>query len=136
MVEKDLSHHAKRHLVRPALQLDEVDGEVLAEEVERDDVKEVQQDGYGVGQDIHEVDHLLQSFVIDDARGEAIEEDVQQVDGEDDGQVEPHAVEIQHGGLPETQLVEKLDVEQIEHPTADAERQQSGQHAVSQQHVR
>jgi hypothetical protein len=32
--------------------------------------------------------------------------------------------------------VEKLDVEQIEHPTANAERQQGSQQTVSQQHIR
>ena len=67
IVEEDLPDHAERHLIGPAQQLDEVNGEVLAEEVERDDVQEIQQDGDGVGHDINEVDELLQPLVVDDA---------------------------------------------------------------------
>ena len=76
MVEKDLPHHAKRHLVRPALQLDEVDGEVFPEETEANDVQEIQEDGCGIGDDVNDVNEGLQFLVIDDARGQAIENDV------------------------------------------------------------
>ena len=85
--------------------------------------------------DVNDVDKALHRLVVDDARGETIEKDVQQVDGENDGQVKLHPIEIKYGSLPQIQLVEKLYVEQIEHPTADAKRQQGGQHTVGQQHV-
>ena len=97
-----------------------------AEEVEAYDVQEIQQDSDSIADDINDVDKALQSFVVDDAWRETIENDVQQVDGENDGQVKLHPIEIKCGSLPYIQLMEKLDVEQIEHPAADAERHQSG----------
>ena len=98
-------------------------------------VHEIQQNGGRIADDVNNVDKALKPLVVFDVRREAIEKDVQQVDAEDDRQVEPHPVEIQRQGLPHVELVEKLDVEQIEHPTADADCQQGSQQPIDQQHV-
>ena len=94
IVEKDLSGHAKRHLVGLAQQLDEIYGEVFPKEMETNDVQEIQEDGNGVGDEINDVDDALKSLFVDNARRKAIEQDVQQVDAENDGKVEPHPAEI------------------------------------------
>ena len=122
IVEEDLSDHAKRHLIGMDEHLEEIRGEMFPEEMEAYNVQEIHQDGNGIGYNVNDVNERLQLFFVDDARGETVEEDVQKVDAKHDGQIEPHAVEIKQQGLPCVQLMEKLDVEQIEHPTADAER--------------
>ena len=104
--------------------------------METDDVQEIQENGNGIGSDVNDVDEALKSFIVYDPRWETIIEDVQQVDAEDNGQVEPHPIEIKRQGLSQIQLMEKLDVEQIEHPAADAEGHQSGYQSVNQQHIR
>ena len=109
-----------------AQQFDEIYSKVPAEEVETDDVQEIQEDSNSIGDDVNDVNEVLQPLVVDDARWETIEKDIQQVDSENDRQVKLHPVEIEYGSLPHIQLVEKLDIEQIEHPAADAECQQSG----------
>ena len=85
----------ERHLFGTAEQLDEVDGEVLPEEMETDDIQEVGKDGKGVERDIYDVDETLQAFVVNKPRRETIEEDGQDVDSEDDGKVETHPIEIE-----------------------------------------
>ena len=76
IVEKDLPDHTKRHLIGMEKHLDEVDGEVFPEETEANDVQEIQEDGCGIGDDLKDVNEGLQFLVIDDARGQAIENDV------------------------------------------------------------
>ena len=132
IVEENLSDHAKRHLVGMDKQFQEMDSEVLAEEMETHDVQEVQQDGNGIGDNVDDVDESLELFFVNDARGETVIHDGQQVDAEDDRQVEAHAVEVELQGLPCVQLVEELQVEQIEHPTADADYQQGGYQPIEQ----
>ena len=127
--------YTKRHFVRMDQHLDEIHLKVFAEEVETDDIHEIQEDSNSIADDVNDIDNALQRLVVDEARGETIEKDVQQVDGKDNGQVKLHSVEIKRQSLSQIELVEKLDVEQIEHPTADAECQQGGQHTVGQQHV-
>jgi hypothetical protein len=135
IVEKDLSHHAKRHLVGMAQELDEIDGEVFPEEVETDDVHEIQQDDESIANDIQEVDDTLKPLIVNDARGKTIENEAGDIDAEDNGQVEPHAIEIQRRRLSDFQLVEKINVEHIEHPAADAQGHKGGEQPVEQQHV-
>ena len=102
---------------------DEINREVFPEEVEANNIEEIQENGKSVEGDINDVDDVLQPFVVDDFCGITIKKDGQDVDSEDDGKVEPHAVKIKRYRFFHVQLVEKLDVEQIKHPTADANRQ-------------
>ena len=109
---------------------DEVEGEVPPEEVEAYDVDEIQKDGRRVDEDINEIDDALDTFFIYGERRETIVDDDGQVDGDDHGQVEAHPLEIKPYGLAEAQLVEKMEVEQIEHPTANADGQQDSRQTV------
>ena len=127
--------HAKRHLVGATQQLEEVGSEVFPKEMEADDVQEIQEDGHAVGNNVDDVNEALKPFPVNDSRGKTIEKDGQQIDAEDNGQVETHPIDIECQGLSQVELVEKLDVEQIEHPAADTECQQGGQQSVDQQHV-
>ena len=109
---------------------------MLGEEVEPYDINEIQQDGDGVEADIQDVDHPLPAFVVDAPRGETIIEDTGQGDDHDDGQVETHPVDIQRQRLAQVELVEKLLVEQIEQPAADAEGHQGGDDPIDHLHIR
>jgi hypothetical protein len=55
--------------------LDEVHGEVLPKEMEANDVQKIQEDGNCIGDNIDDVNEALQFFVVDDARGQTIEND-------------------------------------------------------------
>ena len=114
----------------------QVDGQMLPEKMEAYDVHEVQEDGCAVGDDKDHVDDALRHLVDDFLRGKAIIEDERQVEYHQYGQVEAHPFEIQPERLAEAELVEKLQVEQIHQPPADAERQQDGQQPVNKQHRR
>ena len=95
IVEQHLSHGDERNLVGMAEQFDEVDGEVLSEEMEADDVQEVGKDGNGIERDVNDVDKTLQSFIVNQSRRETIKEDGQEIDAKYDGKVETHPIEIE-----------------------------------------
>lgn len=109
-----------------AKDLDEINCEVFSEEVEGNDIEKIQENGKGIEGNINDVDDVLQPFVVNYFCGKTIKKNGQDVDSENDGKVESHAAKIQRNDLFQAQLMEKLDVEKIEHPTADAESQESG----------
>ena len=74
-------------------------------------------------------------FVVDAPRRETIIQDDREVDAEDDGKVETHPAEIKGQSLAWSQLMEKLLVEQIEHPSADAQRHKGDKHPIDDQHI-
>ena len=135
LVEEDLPDDAQRHLIGVSQHFEEIDGDVFGEEMETDDVDEIQQDGDGVEHDIEDIDNLLPDAVEDASRRETVIQDDGQIDEDDYGQVEAHPVEIEREGLADRQLVEKLQVEQVEHPSADTQCHEGGQHPVYRQHI-
>ena len=107
-----------------------------SEEAERDDVDEIEKDSYRIGYHIDKIRHLLGKTVENNSWRETIIENEGQVDHYRDGQVEPHAIEKKEQSLAEWSLVEKLQIEQIEQPATDAERQQTRQQPVNKQYGR
>ena len=77
-----------------AQDFEEINREVLSEEMERNDIEKIQEYGEGVEGDIDDVNDILQPFVVNDFWRKTIKNDGQNVDSEDDGKVEPHAVKI------------------------------------------
>ena len=131
-----MSDEAEGEFTRPSHCFEVAHRDVFAQEIEANDVDEIQEDGYRVDRDIDEVDEPLPPSVEDVPRWEAIVEDDGQVEAHHNGKVEPHAIEIELQGLAERQLVKKLLVEKIDHPTADAEGQKEGQEPVNKPHIR
>ena len=123
MVEKHLSQDAPRDFVWQLQQLHGPDVEMLSKEMEIDDVDEVEQDGQRIGNDIDNIEKALWEWFENLPGREAIIEDKRQIEDHGNGQVEAHAIEEQEQGFVEVELMEELEIEKIEQPTCDAQRQ-------------
>ena len=106
---------------------------MASEESEGDDIGEIEEDGQSVGDHIEGIGDPLWESLEYASRGKTIVENDRQVEDYGDGQVEAHSVEKEEQSLAERGVVEKLKVEQIEQPTAQAKCQKTGQQPVNKQ---
>ena len=89
-----------------------------SEKAESDDVSKVEKYGYCIGDQIDKIWNTLWESPENAAWGEAIIKDERQVEYYRDGQIEAHSVEKEKQDFADTGLVEELQVEQVEQPSA------------------
>ena len=104
----------------------------VSDEPEIDDIDHVEQDDDGIGNDIIPVNDFAQQVVINQLERQAVVENDRKVGVGDDHEVETHAHEIKPEGLAQSQMMEKLQVEHINQPTADGKEQKNSQQSEYQ----